>query len=153
MQTGQEVFAEYRKALIGLPVAHVWRGHGSALFLEFGALTPNVRQDGSPGNPDGEISAMIEWSWRIERGPSIICGSWSDEALWQSAFDRISGAAVTDASTFGRLPELLISLTGDLHVASFMTAEGDPRWALMDHRAPRHLPTVHSRDGQLRVES
>jgi hypothetical protein len=95
---------------------------------------------------------MIEWSWRIERGSSIACGSWSDEALWQPSFDEIKGSTVPDVVTFGRLPELQVSLAGDLHVASFMTAEGDPAWALMDRR-PGHLKSLLSREGRLRSEA
>ena len=71
----------FRAAAYGLVLAHVWRGHGSALFVELGALTPRLRRDGSPGEPKGEIGLMIEWSWRIEDARSIICGSWSDEDL------------------------------------------------------------------------
>jgi hypothetical protein len=29
---------QYRRRLIGLNLAHVWRGYGSAIFLEFGEL-------------------------------------------------------------------------------------------------------------------
>ncbi len=29
-------FAEFRDELIGLPLSHLWRGHGSAIFLKFG---------------------------------------------------------------------------------------------------------------------
>ena len=68
----------HRIALVGMEVAHLWRGHGSAIFLEFGTLSPgSVRRDGSPGNPMGEITIGIEWSWRIENANSIVCGSWS----------------------------------------------------------------------------
>ena len=126
--------AHFRAAARGLKVSHVWRGYGSALFLEFGSLTPRTRRDGRPGEPAGELGLMIEWSWRIEDGRSIACGSWSDEALWPSIFARLVGRRVTEISTFGRLPELLLSLEGDLHVASFMTAEGDPAWTLFDRR-------------------
>ena len=116
----------FRTAVRGLAVAHVWRGHGSALFIELGMLTPRTRSDGSPGEPEGEISLMIEWSWRIEDGRSIACGSWSDEDLWPPAFARLIGCTVGDLSTFGRLPEVMLSLSDDLRVTSFMTAEGDP---------------------------
>ncbi|GJD33103.1 hypothetical protein PMNALOAF_4384 [Methylobacterium adhaesivum] len=51
-----------RAAARGLVVAHVWRGHGSALSIELGALTPSTRRDSSPGEPEGLIGLMIEWS-------------------------------------------------------------------------------------------
>jgi hypothetical protein len=76
--------------LVGMKVSHLWRGYGSAIFLEFGNLSPgSARRDGSPGNPMGEITIGIEWSWRIENATSIICGSWSEEELWAPAFDLI----------------------------------------------------------------
>lgn len=92
------------------PVSHVWRGHGSALFIEVGALTPGKRRDGGPGNPVGEIGLMVNWSWRIEHARSIVCGSWSDEALWQPSFDRLVGREIIDLTTFGRLPEVMLTL-------------------------------------------
>jgi hypothetical protein len=52
--------------MLGMEVTHVWRGYGSALFLEMGKLTPQMRRDGTPGNPKGEMELMIEWNWRIE---------------------------------------------------------------------------------------
>jgi hypothetical protein len=120
-------------------------------MLEFGALTPERRRDGSEGNPDGELSLMIEWSWRIEEGKQIVCGSWSEDALLESALERLVGRNVVDLTVFGRLPEVLLSLSGDIHVASFMTAEGEPEWALMDHREGG-LPTVISQGGAVREE-
>jgi hypothetical protein len=61
----------FRNALIGKPVSHVWRGYGSAFFLEFGKLTPRKRKSGEAGNPMGELTLMVEWSWRIERKYSM----------------------------------------------------------------------------------
>jgi hypothetical protein len=148
MPTDTNLLAPYRQALIGRKVGHVWRGYGSALFLEFGALSVKTRTDGSPGEPTGELSAMIEWSWRIEDAEAIICGSWSKEALWPQALGQLIGRDVVDVTAFGRLPELLVSLSGDLHVASFMTVEGDPEWALIDHR-PDGLRTIHVRSGAI----
>jgi hypothetical protein len=128
--------AHFREAAQGMSVSHVWRGHGSALFLEIGKLTPSngIRRVGTPDAPSGEIGVMIQWSWRVEDERSILCGSWSDEKLWRPTFDRLVGEEITDLTTFSRLPELRISLSGGLHVASFMTADGDPAWTLFDRR-------------------
>lgn len=81
-QTQEAMLAAFAAPLIGLPVAHSWRGYGSAIFLEFGALTAQTRMNGTPANPRGEMGLMIQWSWRIEGRRSILCGSWSDEARW-----------------------------------------------------------------------
>jgi hypothetical protein len=53
-------------AIVGMPLSHVWRGNGSALFLEFGTLSAQrgkdgsarLRGDGSPSNPLGEVTLM-----------------------------------------------------------------------------------------------
>jgi hypothetical protein len=138
----------FRDAACGMKVSHVWRGYGSALFLELGNLTPRKRRDGSLGNPKGEVGVMIQWSWRIEDERSILCGSFNYEELWQPAFDRLIGLEVIGISVFGRLPEVLLSLASNLHVASFMTADGDPSWVLFDRRAPKII-SLSCRSGLL----
>ncbi len=95
---------------------------------------------------------MVEWSWRIENRTSVVCGSWSDESIWQSAFDKLKGARVVDLWLFGRLPEISIGLTNDLFLSTFMTAEGDPEWALADRRVAPLSRWLSVRDGQLQVE-
>ncbi|WP_234804690.1 hypothetical protein [Sinorhizobium americanum] len=134
----ESVFDEYRAALISQPVSAVWRGYGSAIFLELGRLYPQVRHDGSVGNPRGEYTVMIEWSWRIENETSIICGSWSEDQDWENVFNSLVGCKVHDVSLSGRLPELLIHLSGGNYVASFMTAEGQPAWTIFA-RTPEDL--------------
>lgn len=137
--------------MIGLPVSHVWRGHGSALFIEFGRLKPAIRKSGELGQPNGEFGLMIEWSWRIKDASSILCGSWSDEVLWQPVFDQMNGRLVTSVETFARLPEIAVSLSNGLHVVSFSTADGDPQWALFDRRSTIPLTFV-SRNGGIEGE-
>ncbi|HVY05541.1 MAG TPA: hypothetical protein VHB46_06155 [Burkholderiales bacterium] len=126
-------FALFETALVGLPASHVWRGHGSALFLEFGKLSPSsrVRRDGLVGNLSGEITLMIEWSWRIEKPRSIMGGSWSDERRWPGMLSKLQGSTVVGVRTFGALPEIEVSLSNGLRVVSFMTSEGQPEWGLI----------------------
>lgn len=95
---------------------------------------------------------MIEWSWRIEGPSTILCGSWSDEALWEPTFQQMLGRTVVGLSTFGRLPEVAVALSGDLHVTSFMTSDGDPGWAFFD-RSLSKVRTVHSRNGEVCEET
>lgn len=130
-------YSAFLASFIGLPVSHVWRGYGSALFVELGDLTPTrVRRDGSPGNPEGEMSLMIEWSWRIERPRSILCGSFSEETKWPGAFAKLVGSTVENVTIFGRLPEVSLAFSNGLHLSSFMTADGQPQWVLFDRRKP-----------------
>jgi L,D-peptidoglycan transpeptidase YkuD (ErfK/YbiS/YcfS/YnhG family) len=80
--------------MIGLALSHIWRGYGSAIFLEFGDLRERLKRDGSKANPAGQMSLMIEWSWRIEDHATIRCGSWSEEEFWPDAFAAILGNQV-----------------------------------------------------------
>jgi hypothetical protein len=127
------VFEKYRIALNSQPLSAVWRGYGSAVFLEFGPLSSRLRRDGFGGNSQGNYSVMIEWSWRIENENTILCGSWSDEEDWETVFKSLIGRQVEDATVFGRLPEISISLAGGLYIASFMTAAGQPEWSIFDN--------------------
>ncbi|WP_091717388.1 hypothetical protein [Methylobacterium phyllostachyos] len=131
----------FRAAAKGLTVSHVWRGYGSALLIEFGALRPPTltRKDGTPGEPSGEIGLMIQSDWRIEDSCTIVCGSSSDDELWKPTFARLIDKHIIDVATFGRLPELLISLSEDLHIASFSTLESDPAWTLFDRRGSAEI--------------
>ena len=122
------------EALIGKAVSHIWRGHGSTIFLEFGYLSPRTRNDQASSQPVGELSLMIEWSWRIERPKSILGGSWSSESRWSRMFEELKGATVSEVQVYGQLPEISVSLSNGLLVASFMTAEGQPEWALISYQ-------------------
>lgn len=128
------LFDHYKAGLVGAELSHTWRGHGSAIFLEFGALTPRHRRDGSPSNAVGEFGVMIQWSWRVETSVSVLFGSWSDDALWEDSLRRLHGGTVSDAWLFGDLPELGIALSSGHRVLSFMTSDGDPDWTLFDRR-------------------
>src|SRR4051794_39204299 len=107
MDTIQEKFVEMTTDLIGIPVTHIWRGYGSAIFIELGELQPGrLLRNGTPGNAKGPFSLRIEWSWRIEGKRRIWCGSWTDEERWPRAFRRLVGSTVASISLFGRLPEI-----------------------------------------------
>src|SRR3990167_4184738 len=134
-------FERIASDLVGMKVSQLWRGHGSAIFLEFGALSPSrvVRRDGSPGNPRGQFTIGIEWSWRIEDATSVVCGSCSEEDLWEPAFDLVRNSSVKALSIVGRLPEIDLALTDGRHLLSFMTAEGDPEWFIIDRRSESEI--------------
>jgi len=144
------VASPFFDALIGKVVSHVWRGHGSAIFLEFGALTPSARKGEAPGQSIGELSLMIQWSWRIERPKSILGGSWSSEGRWPGMFEKLKGATVSEVQINGQLPEICVVLSNGLRVASFMTAEGQPEWAVIS-RHP-NLGSLCVKRGSLSVE-
>lgn len=140
------------EALIGKRVSHVWRGYGSALFLEFGELVPGqILRNGKEGNPDGELTLMIEWSWRIENPRSILGGSWSSEGRWPGMFDKLLGANVSAVEFFGNIPEICICLSNGRRVASFSTVEGQPEWALLTRKPA--IGSLCVKGGRLCVES
>lgn len=134
-----------------MPVTHVWNGYGSAIFLEFGELTKTKRLDGSEGQPDGQITLMIEWSWRIEKPRSILGGSFSSTSRWSNMFSKIIDTEVVDIRTIGSIPEIEVSLSNGYRVTSFMTESGQPEWALITREMG--LGTLHVKRGKLCVEN
>ena len=146
------LFKTFTKPLLGLPVSHIWRGAGSAIFLEFGELQDVGRyRDNSPAEPEGQFGIMIEWSWRIEGKRKIICGSWSDERLWNRGFDLLLGSNVIQINCFGRLPEISVECSRGAKLVSFMTADGDPAWAIFDRMRPKSK-TLISINGTTHLE-
>jgi hypothetical protein len=143
-QNIEQQFGDVCKALIGLSVSHVWQGHGSAIFLEFGALRQTTLHEGETGNPRGEFTLMIERSWRIEDSTKIVCGSWSDEELWLPELERLRGLTLTEVQLFGRLPEIAITLSNGRHLLSFATAEGDPEWTFFRWARQRNSGVYNS---------
>ena len=121
--------------LIGKTISHIWRGHGSALFVEFGELVLRTkRKNGEPADAQGEMTLMIQWSWRIEKARSILTGSWGEERCWPACFNQLRGTRVNKVELFGALPEILVWLDNGMRIASFMTADGQPSWALIARR-------------------
>lgn len=137
--------------IVGFPVSHVWRGYGSAILIELGQLKSRVNQRTREPFLEGQATLMIEWSWRIERPKSILCGSWSDERRWPKALAQLVGARVSAVECVGHLPEIRVSLNNGLRVLSFMTAEGQPQWAIVLRR-PKYY-SVHVSRGRLIMES
>ncbi|MEO0910523.1 MAG: hypothetical protein AAFX96_09375 [Pseudomonadota bacterium] len=146
------VLANMRTGLVGMPLSLLWQGYGSAIFLEFGSLTPaGKRRDGAERNPTGEFSIGIEWSWRIESQSSIVCGSWSEEGEWQPAFDLIRNTHLSALNTYSRLPELDLHFANGYHLLSFNTSEGQPDWFLIDRRLEESITLIVD-NGHLAIE-
>lgn len=103
------------------------------MFLEFGKLKEVVRPRSGRHNLQGDYSIMVEWSWRVEGETSILGGSWSDEQLWPTISEALRGRFVHEINVFGKLPELLIQLSGNVNVVTFMTAEGQPQWTIFEN--------------------
>jgi hypothetical protein len=146
-------FNEFTRPLVGMRLTHIWRGYGSAIFLNFGELHHRLWKTGRLSwNPCGEMSISLTWSWRIEGRRRIWLGSWSDEEKWQKFFDKMVGATVKEVKTFARLAEIDVELSCGLHVVSFMTAEGDPEWAIHDGRGAQGQ-SISIIAGRLRIQT
>ena len=143
-----DVFDSLCNDLIGMPISYIWRGYGSEIFIEIGDLSSIQNRDGSPGHPEGVISLGVEWSWRIEDSRSIICGSWSEEALWEPALDQLRKTEIAGCEAIGFLPEIAVTTTEGLRFVAFSTTDGQPQWHLVDRRdGTARWFTV--RDGQI----
>jgi hypothetical protein len=148
----EAVFECMRSGLIGMSLSLLWRGYGSAIFLEFGELTPNgKRRSGSDRNSIGEFSIGIQWSWRIENELSIVCGSWCEENEWDQAFDLIRNTHLSALTTYSRLPELDLEFNNKHHLPSFNTSDGQPDWFIIDRRSKEPI-TLMVDNGQLEIE-
>ena len=73
---------------------------------------------------------MIQWSWRVERKRSIAFGSWSGERKINNGIASLKNRFLEEILIEGRLPELYLTLSGNLWLHSFATAEGQPEWTV-----------------------
>ncbi|HEU4883149.1 MAG TPA: hypothetical protein VFT45_12905 [Longimicrobium sp.] len=129
----REQFRALTRPLVGMPVSHTWRGAGSAIFLELGALTTFTRTMRKLGEVEfmrGEVGLMLEWSWRVESPGAIQFGSWSENPRITRGVASLEGHTILDIQLEGRLPELVLALDGKRWLHTFMTAEGQPCWAV-----------------------
>ena len=154
MDTPLTTLHDFTWDLIGLPITHVWRGHGSAIFLKFGESTPSklVRKDGSPGNPKGQFGLMIDADWRLEQDQSILCGSTSDDQSIDAQLLLLQGLLVKKADLLGRLPELSLRLTTNIYVVTFKSDDDSSQWALADRRNGPPTRWLDVNDGEARVK-
>jgi hypothetical protein len=132
-------------------VSHVWLGDFSALYLELGALNPSRRRrrDGSKGHPRGEITIYAGFSWRIERGSSIVAGSSSAPSRRLASLKRLRGAKVTAAKYVSRLPELQLRFSNGLWLLTGSTFEGQPQWSISINA--RRITSIDVVRGKLHV--
>jgi hypothetical protein len=106
------------------------------MFLELGALTSYTRtypRRGEVVHTDGEVTLMLEWSWRVECPRAIQFGSWSENPRITRGIQSLQGHTVLDVQLEGRIPELVLTLDRNRWVHTFMTAEGQPQWYIRLH--------------------
>ena len=66
-------------------------------------------------------------------------------------FKRLVGRRVASVEIFGALPEIAVCLSNGLRVVSFMTADGQPSWAVIS-RNPS-LGSLSVKGGKLHVDA
>jgi len=121
-----EIFIE---ALKNKKISHVWRGYGSAIFLEVGELKRNTKSN----NPEGECCIAIEGSWRIENKKSIILGSWSENEEIDDVTSILIDREIKNISFFSRLKEIELELNHEYWLLSFATEKGNPEWSIKNN--------------------
>ncbi|WP_313324899.1 hypothetical protein [Sphingobium yanoikuyae] len=146
----KQAFEALALSLVGQPISYIWRGYGSAIFIEIGELTPRLNRDGSVGHPEGEVSLGVEWSWRIENTHAIVCGSWSDDDLWEPALSCLRDARVERCEALGYLPEVVLTTVEGFRFLTFSTTDGQPQWHIVDRR-DGDARWFSVRDGQLHL--
>lgn len=132
-----ERFRELVRPLAGMPVSRAWRGAGSAVLLELGALTTRTRISRKSGKEItiawGEVTMMLEWSWRVESPRAIQFGSWSANPRISRGVASLQGHTIAGVDVEGRIPELVVTLDGKRWIHTFMTHEGQPQWSIRLH--------------------
>jgi hypothetical protein len=136
-----EEFIKITRPMIGLSLSYAWRGNGSAIFLEIGAL----KKEKGRNHPQGKFSVMIDCSWRIQKPRSIVIGSFATHPRIERHLSKLVGNHIKEVGLFGTLPEIIISLDSNVQVLSFETYDTQPSWSM-------RLPNgrwVGSRNGAL----
>lgn len=115
-----------------MPVSHIWFGIGSALFLELGALSEGRwRKDGAEGNPQGEVTVVADFGWRVERQRSILGASGDSKRRQVSSSGKLLGTTILSVQLVGRIPELQLQFSNGLWLATFTRYEGQPTWSVL----------------------
>jgi hypothetical protein len=138
-------FETLTRSLIGLQVALARQAYGSVLMLELGRLTQG---SGARRYLRGDASVVFEWSWRFETDSGVAFGSSSSAPFVYAQLNELRGQRVTGVRLEGRLPELILELSGGLRARSLACVEGDPGWWLW-------LPdrsSLHWENGAIRYE-
>ena len=141
--------ADALRALIapleGLPVSLPWKGYGSAVFLEVGALAPlsSKRQH----HNSGEACIAVEWDWRVESGPVVLYGSSDSGPAIEVGLKTLQGLVVTSLTIEGRVPEIVVQFSNSHVFRSMLMTAGTPQWSIKALDG-RH---IYARDGTIQV--
>jgi hypothetical protein len=111
-----------------MPVSLPWKGYGSAIFLELGRLSP--LEGGRQRQNKGEACISFEWDWRIEKETAVLYGSSNSGPTIEKGIPDLRGAAISDISISGEVPELTIHFSNGQRLRSMVMVSGDPQWTV-----------------------
>ena len=114
----------------GLRISDAWRGEHAAIFLELGRLHRHSDKRPHASKGQGEVTVMLDCKWRLEKGPLIIAGSLNDYAHIDRALKTLVGRSIKGVTFLGRIPELVVELSGNHFLVSFSDYEAED-WAIL----------------------
>lgn len=123
----RESFDAVVHPLMGLTVSLPWKGYGSAIYLELGAVTsPNSRTI----HPTGEAAIELNWDWRVEGDGAVLYGSSNSRPDIEDGISRLNGAAITRIDLVGDVAELVVKFSNGQLLRSMVMVSGDPEWSI-----------------------
>ena len=126
----EEKAVEFIQAVVGKKVTHIWRGYGTAIFIEVGVLT----KDDSENNPSGEFTIAIEGTWRLEEKDKVIYGADNDDVTLTKSIKCLEDLEVTNIKFFGRLKEIEIEFDNSIYLSSFAMNSGELEWSVRSNK-------------------
>jgi hypothetical protein len=124
----REDFQALVQPLLGLVVSLPWKGYGSAIFLELGALAPLESQ--RRRNNKGEACISIEWDWRVEAEGTVLYGSSNSRPKIESGIHSLQGTTIQALTVVGQVPELVVQFSNGHCLRSMVMATGNPKWSI-----------------------
>jgi hypothetical protein len=118
----------HAQQLSGLPVSLPWKGFGSALFLELGALEPPKRP--RQRHQSGEACIYVGCDWRVEEGAKVIYGSSTSRPTIDKGIEGLRGVVIDSILIHGQVPELLIQFANGQRLMSAMMAPDGSEWSI-----------------------
>jgi hypothetical protein len=124
----EQEFQECVRVLQGLEVSLVWKGYGSAIFLELGPLSPPRQPRGR--HEQGEACLCVEWDWRVENASSILFGSSDTRPEIADGIRGLQGSRIDDIAAVGAVPEVVVLFSNEQRLRSMAMTIGDPQWGI-----------------------